>query len=689
MAGFYLRFVFFTNYIVKFVIHEITEDMKRTITVILSLFIISLAIAQENQDPKEIFLDAEYFMLYEEYLDALPGYLQLYEMNPENANINYRIGICYLNIPGQKTRSIVFLEFASDHTTTSYREGNFNEDRAPVDAYYYLGTAYLIQQEFTKASQAYEKYLGYLDPEDSLNVNFVNKQIEACKIAREMMSKPVAYEKNLLGENVNDDNSNFSPVISGDKKSLVFMSSLAFYDAIYYSTKEGDGWSEPVNLTPQVQSDGDLYTTALSFGGNELFLSRNDNFNSDIYSSKLVDGTWTTAEKLNKNINTKYWESHAAISPDGKTLYFTSNRKDGFGGLDIYKSEWDEETGDWGPAVNLGPTVNTQFNEETPYITEDGKTLYFSSQGHKNMGGFDIFFSTLGEDNTWSKPVNLGFPLNTTDDNLHFVPVNDGINGLVTLYDPEEGIGEEDIYWIIIYSDKNPREVDVNGVVTLVDKPEDYSTDLKISVIDKEDKQTVSVLTADPESGSYSYKTKDPGEYQLLIEGEGYQSATKEFTVPFDYSLTEITVDATLQPEAAKMIFLHTIFFDFDDYSIKESEIPKLESLTAIMDDNPDLKLEIIGHTDSKGSNAYNKRLSINRANSTIRYLTGKGIDKNRFTLTGAGESIPIAINTRKDGSDCPQGRELNRRVELQVIHSENEAIVPEKIEVPEELKIK
>ncbi len=663
--------------------------MKRTLTFILALFIISLAIAQENQDPKEIFLDAEYFMLYEEYVDALPGYLQLYEINPENANINYRIGVCYLNIPGQKSRSVVFLEFASENTSLSYREGNFNEDRAPVDAYYYLGNAYQIQNEFTKASRAYNKYLEFLDPDDTVNVNFVEKQIEACKTAGELMKKPVPHDKVLLGENVNDGNPNFNPVISGDKSALVFMSGLAFYDAIFYSKKEGEDWSPPVNLTPQVQSDGDLYTAGLSFEGNQLLLAKDDNFNSDIYTSKLQDdGTWTTAEKLNKNINTKYWESHATITPDDKTLYFTSNRKDGYGGLDIYKSEWDETLGDWGPAINLGPTINTQFNEDTPYITEDGKTLYFSSQGHKNMGGFDIFFSTLGEDNEWSKPINVGFPLNTTDDDIHFVPVNNGINALYTLYDPEGGVGEEDIYWIIIYSDKNPREVDVKGVVTLLDKPEDYDNELKISVVDKADKQAVSVLTANPEDGVFSYKTKDPGDYQLIFEGEGYQSSTKEITLPADYSLTQITVDATLIP-AVEIITLRTIFFDFDDYSIKESEKQKLENLAGVMDENPDLRLEIIGHTDAKGSNAYNIRLSKNRANSTVRYLTGKGIDKDRFTITGAGEDSPVAINTKQDGSDCPRGRELNRRVEIQIIQTENKSIVTEEIEVPEELKIK
>jgi outer membrane protein OmpA-like peptidoglycan-associated protein len=663
--------------------------MKRTLLIFFALLIINFAYTQETQDPKEIFLDAEYFMLYEEYIDALPGYLQLYEINPENANINYRIGVCYLNIPGQKVKSIVYLEFASKNTTPAYREGNYSEDRAPNDAYYFLGNAYLIQNEFTKAARTYTKYLEFLDPADTVNVNFVKQQIEACNTAEELMKEPVPHDKILLGENINDDNANFNPIISGDGNSLVYMSGLAFYDAIFYSSKDGENWGPPLNLTPQVQSDGDLYTTALSFQGDELLMAKDDQFNSDVYSSKLVDGMWTTAEKLNKNINTKYWESHAAISPDGKTLYFTSNRKGGYGGLDIYKAEWDETTADWGEAENLGPGVNTQFNEDTPFITEDGKTLYFSSQGHKNMGGFDIFYAKLDEEGNWSKPTNLGFPLNSTDDDLHFVPVNDGINGLYALYDPEMGAGDEDIYWVVIYSDRNPREVEVKGVVTLVNKPEDYDDDINISLIDKAGGETLTTFVANASDGIYSYKTTDPGNYQLKFEGEGYQSATSDLVIPRDYSKAEVVVNASLQPAKVELIILRAIFFDFDKYSIKPGERAKLDALAQVMTDNPDLKIEVVGHTDAKGSNSYNKRLSVNRANSTIKYLTGKGISKDRLTVKGAGEDIPIAINSKSDGSDAPQGRELNRRVEMHVIQTENKSIVTEEIVVPETLKVK
>jgi len=549
--------------------------MKRTCTALLALLIISVMFAQETRDPKEIFLDAEYFMLYEEYIDALPGYLQLYENDPDNANINYRIGICYLNIPGQKSKSVVYLELAVNNTTPSYREGNFNEDRAPRDAYFYLGNAYLIQNEFTKAASSYKKYLEYIDPADTVNINYVNKQIAACEIAKELMEEPVYFEKMILGENVNNERPNFNPLISGDQKSLIYMSGEAFYDAIYQSRKEDDEWGPPENLTPQVQSDGDLYTSALAFNGTKLFLSKDDGFNSDLYSSTFSDGAWSTAEKLNKNINTKFWESHAGISPDGKTLYFTSNRKEGYGGLDIFKSEWNEATGDWGPAVNLGPEINTEFNEDTPFITEDGKTIYFSSQGHENMGGFDIFYSTMDDEGNWSTPVNLGFPLNTTDDDLHFVPVNNGINALYTMYDPESGAGQEDIYWIIIFSDKNPREVEIKGIVNLLNKPEDYVQQVKISLVDKEKGQPVSVLNADPDEGRFSLKTKDPGDYQLLFEGEGYQSDTKDIQVPYDYSLAEIVVNTELKPLERKLILLRSVFFDFDKYNIKNRSTNK------------------------------------------------------------------------------------------------------------------
>ncbi|GAI72221.1 unnamed protein product [marine sediment metagenome] len=289
-----------------------------------------------------------------------------------------------------------------------------------MDAYFYLANAYQVNGDLTKSHLAYKKYLELLDPSDTLNYEFVNQQIKACETAKSFMDKKVYFDAINIGEIINDRFPNFNPLVSEDESAMVYMSSRQFQDAIFYTKKVDGSWTVPENILPQILTE-DIYAVSLSFNGKELYMSKDDNFNSDLYISRLQeDDVWGKVVKLNKNINTKYWESHACVSPDGKTLYFTSNRKNGYGGLDIYISERNDPSGEWGPAVNLGPEINSQFNEDTPFLTNDGKTLFFSSQGHDNIGSFDIFYSTKLENGTWLKPVNIGYPINTTDDDLLF-----------------------------------------------------------------------------------------------------------------------------------------------------------------------------------------------------------------------------------------------------------------------------
>jgi Tol biopolymer transport system component len=195
-----------------------------------------------------------------------------------------------------------------------------------------------------------------------------------------------------------------------------------------------------------MMTDGDMYISCLSAEGRILFLSKDDNYNSDIYTSTFDGITWGKPSKLNKNINTRYWESHGYLSEDGNQLVFASDRPGGFGGLDLYLSK--RLDGDWGPAINLGPQVNTQFNEDRPFLINKGKTLFFSSQGHRNMGGYDLFRSELQQNNLWSQPENLGYPLNTPDDNIFFMPTDNGKSGYISRYRESDGSGREDIYRI-------------------------------------------------------------------------------------------------------------------------------------------------------------------------------------------------------------------------------------------------
>lgn len=309
-----------------------------------------------------------------------------------------------------------------------------------------LGEAYLVNYQFDKAKDAFTRYEGTLLPDDRENHDFVNQNIKSCETAKEMLSKPVSFSEENLGKPFNTEKSEFYPLISADGKTFAFMVSEKFYDAIMLSKLVNGKWTAPVNITPELQSDGDMYISCLSSDGTTLFLSKDDNYNSDIYTSSFDGIRWGQTIKLNKNINTSYWESHGFITEKGNLLIFASDRPGGFGGLDLYISK--KINGDWGPAVNLGPQINTALNEDRPFLINNGKTLFFSSQGHENMGGYDLFRSDLQSNNLWSQPENIGYPVNTPDDNVFFMPVENGKSGYYSIFKESGGSGKEDIYKI-------------------------------------------------------------------------------------------------------------------------------------------------------------------------------------------------------------------------------------------------
>lgn len=414
---------------------------------LIALISISTSFASHSQYKdalKDIFSDAEYYILFEDYNEALSLYLNLLKNGIDNAYIQHRIGECYLQIPGQKVKSIPYLEAACNNLSKTIKEGSFKETKAPYRAMFYLACAYQNNNQLEKAIDTFEKFKELVSTEKDYNIDYVFKQIESCEAARELFKNPDIIHEINVGAQINDEFSNIRPVVSSDEKSMVFLSKLKFYDAIFYSQKIGEQWTTPVNITPELNSDGDYYTCFLSHDGKTLILNKDDDFDNNIYMSRLNGERWSSPKKLNKHINTKYQETFASLSYDGKTIYFVSDRKGGYGGTDLYKSEFDEKTNDWGVAVNLGDKINTPFNEETPIICEDDETFYFSSQGHYNMGGFDIFYTQNLKNNNWSDPINIGSPINTTDDNLFYYPIENGKNAYISKFD-ENGFGQEDI----------------------------------------------------------------------------------------------------------------------------------------------------------------------------------------------------------------------------------------------------
>jgi tetratricopeptide (TPR) repeat protein len=417
---------------------------KRIVFLIVTTLFTLTILSQEVKNLQESFLEAEYFFMNEDYSDALPIYIQLYEKMPQNANLAFRIGSCYLNIPGKKNLSVSYLETAIKNISAKHKDGSINQIAAPYDALYELGNAYRINFKFDKAKETYKKYEETLLPDDTENINFIEHEIQVCDNAKTLIGKPVDFTLENMGSIFNDEKSNYNPVISADGKSFAFMVSLKFYDAIMFSRQVNGKWSSPLNITPDLQIDGDIYISCLSSDGKMLFLSNSDKYSSDLYYSTFDGIKWSKAVKLNRNINTKGWESHAFISEDGQFLVFSSDRPGGYGGLDIYISK--KEKGDWGPAVNLGTEINTAFNEDRPFLINNGKTLFFSSQDHNNIGGYDLFRSEMQSNGLWSNPQNLGYPLNTPDDNIFFMPVGNGKSGYISVFREADGFGREDIY---------------------------------------------------------------------------------------------------------------------------------------------------------------------------------------------------------------------------------------------------
>ncbi|MBN2613025.1 MAG: exo-alpha-sialidase [Bacteroidales bacterium] len=427
--------------------------MKQLLIIIyvaLSFFMPLSAQEDKVSEYKEYFDEGEFFFNRGDYQEALYYYLRLVDYQPENSHYNFKIGESYLNIPGQEAKAIPYFEKAVKNITekNKYKKRSFEETNAPLHAYFYLGNAYRIDNQLDKALEAYNTFV--LSPfyAGNYNVTIVENEIKSCERAKIIEDNPLKLEETLLAEVINTSASELYPVLSGSENKMVFVRRLKFYDALYYSKRDGETWSDPVNITPDIGSDGEFYPASLSNSGNELYLIRKTDQGSDIYVSYFENEKWTKAEKLAGKINSTADETGAGISENGQLLYIASNRKGGSGGYDIYVSKRIKDN-TWGKPKNLGKTINTPFDEASPVVLKNGAALFFSSKGHYNMGGYDIFYA-IADGKKWNTPVNLGSPVNNTGDNIFYYPVGNGNTGYLSKFPADEG--NENIFRLIINS---------------------------------------------------------------------------------------------------------------------------------------------------------------------------------------------------------------------------------------------
>jgi outer membrane protein OmpA-like peptidoglycan-associated protein len=625
---------------------------------------------------------------YLKYL-AVDYYLKANAFNPNNALLNFRLGHSYLNSPN-KYKALAYLQKAYSINPSVDNEITF-----------YLGEAFHLNHEFDNAIEYYNLYKAVPEKKQGLDPD---KRITECNEGKYLVANPVRVLIENLGPVVNSRYREYAAVITADESVMLFTSrrpnttgqSIAddgmYFEDILSTTKQNNAWTPPVNLPNPVNTKLHDATIALSADGQKLFIYTDDN-EGDILLSTLKGEEWSKPESAGGNaINTRYSEIHACFSYDEKSIYFVSNKpEDNYGGFDIYVTRLGED-GKWGKAENLGPTINTIYDEEGVYLHPDGKTMYFSSKGHRTMGSYDIFTSVL-QDGKWSEPENIGYPINSADKDAFFVVSASGKHGyyssarmdaigetdiyLITLLGPEKEtvMNTEDQYLLssnitereAVIEPKMDRKFASNvtilkGVVTDASTKEPLNA--VIVITDNEKNEIVSTFQSNSATGKYLVALPSGKNYGIAVTMEGFLFYSENVDLPKSKAYQEIEKDIELSRlEVGKKIVLKNIFYDFDKSTLRPQSIAEIERLTKLLEVNPKMRIEISSHTDNVGSAAYNEKLSANRALSVVNYLVDKkGIKKDRLEYKGYGFTQPIAPN------DSDQGRQLNRRTEFKIL---------------------
>jgi tetratricopeptide (TPR) repeat protein len=491
----------------------------RFFSTIMLFALFSVAIhAQDKADP-ETKLTADKFKAGN-YEEALTGYLDLLDDDPKNMEYNYRIGVCYLNTNINKAKAIPYLELVTRQT------------KYEADAMYLLGRAYHFAYRFDDAIRSYNQFKkdGKGTPE---NLADVDREIQNCYNAKELMKYPLNVSFENLGSSVNSEYADYSPFIPSDESFIVFTSKRAeggnlrqddgsYFASVFISRESEGGFLKSKNIGAPISSnDGNAEVIGLSSNGNYLLLYYDNSLGTgDIYLSEYdkTKNIYRKPVRLDDNINApKGYEIAATISNDGNFLYFASDRVGGFGGIDLYLSKR-LPNGKWGPAQNLGAEINTAADEDFPSLSPDGKTLYFSSKGHTSMGGYDIFKAEWEETGVKFTGVkNLGFPINTPEDNSNFRISDNGRYGYVSMR-REDGLGDLDIYRVT-FNDIEPNYSVIHGQVKLEQTSVSYN-EVFITVIDKKTNEIVGNYVPNGNSGNYVVVLA-PGLYEMSIEAPG------------------------------------------------------------------------------------------------------------------------------------------------------------------------
>lgn len=517
--------------------------------------------AQTNEDKKnykEYFTEGSYLILEENYTTALINLKKAYEIDSTNANINFLIGECYLHSALEKSKAEYYLAKAVQNIKKKYNPNDPNEKAAPAHAYLYYAKALHINYKFDEAIQNYDNFLKFIGPsaakEWQSEITYYKNQ---SYFAKKMVANPINVKLINLGDSINSPYPDYSPVLTADERMIIFTTRRPnvqcsertvdgqYFEDLVVSYKDDNGnWSKPSLLSENVNTCGHEASINLTPDGQTLIVYKDDGGDGNLYFTQWNGREWSILQKFGSDINSPYWETHACLSTDGQVLYFVSDRPRGFGGRDIYRVV-KLPNGQWSKALNLGPTINTPYDEDGVFMHPDGKTLFFASKGHQSMGGFDIFFSILDEEGKFSEPFNIGYPINTPDDDVFYVTSPDGKRAYYSSF-KEGGYGDKDIYMITIPESSEKNVVVYKGKFIPSDG-ETLPDDITIVVTDKETGDIVGVYRPQ-KSGNFVFILKPGKEYNISYEANGEIFYEDEIYASTDETYKELGKELELEP---------------------------------------------------------------------------------------------------------------------------------------------
>ncbi len=636
----------------------------------------ALAAPASAQSTRKDLKTGNKFFEQENYRASLPYYERVLAKDPNNAKALFNAGIAYMSFDKEK---------ASDYIYKAQKL----KPKVSKDVEYWLGRVDHLNYNFDEAVAHFQAYNATLKKKDARKEELA-QLIQHSKNAKVQFNSPKDIFVKNLGPTINTQYSEHSPVISSDDKLLIFTSrgesvtgatgkttdsknkSVAadgeYYEDIFEAIRVDDeNWQKPRSLSGVLNGKGHDASTQLFDNDTKLLMYRDEN-NGDILVSEKSGGDWTAAKELSSNINSKgYKEADAYITPDGLTIFFATGKYSEDGTLDLYTSTR-PAGGDFGPAKSLGANINTKYDDDSPYLSKDGKTLYFSSRGHNTMGGYDIFKSDYDEaGRKWGTAQNMGYPINTPDDDSYYRLSPDGSYAYLSSY-RIGGYGEKDLYTINyiknttimgkVFSSRDSTTV-IPGVELVFSGAQADKTALSFRDISKPD-------------GAYQVAVLSGRTYQVAVSKDGKNIETQEFPVPVSTNdsttLTKNFYVNYIDTTSTGMAFKN-IYFDTDKYKLRPESITELNNISQVLMANPGINMSIEGHCDSRNTDEYNMVLGQNRAEAAYNYLKKQGVAETRMTTVSYGERRPAAPN------DSPENMQLNRRDEFKVVLKEGEAM--------------